>query len=373
MKIHYHLHSNEYEDWRLWIWQERKGDGKKLAKELKQERIDTFGAVFELKNDNKHKWLQFEELGFKPKQGEWLNDTGIDYGLSKPSSKKEVWIVQGDSNIYQQCPGKDVLARAEKIFNQRKGESEMSATQAGGKKNESKKEEEHVGGAKSSEQDTPESLQLELKEAEASLNRYEERIRNLKTKENVAGAVRPGADYNFVKHIIGTDIRMLDEAYKGLRELVLSIQDRLEALNCELSEKQKLQEKASEEKVKEVDVRLNERVNSVQAEANNKANAIEANFNTSLQGVKGELSNTVEGVRAEITQTVNTRFTQEVATLNNNIEGRTRSLKNEHDQTLKVLAQYILKLAEATEQSNSLSKYGLDNAMKKIESSGSSM
>ncbi|CAK8724670.1 hypothetical protein KKHLCK_14680 [Candidatus Electrothrix laxa] len=223
------------------------------------------------------------------------------------------------------------------------------------------------------EPDTPESLQQELKETKALLERYEERILMLKTQDNVAKNVRPGADYNFVKHIIHTDIRMLDEAYRGLRELVLSMQDRLEALNSDLSEKQKIQEKESEDKIKEVDVRLNERVNCVQAEATNKANSIEANSVISLQSVEAEFFNTLEGVRAEINQTVSTRFTQEVATLNNDIEGRTRSLKNETEQSLKVLAQYVIKLAEAAGRDNVLSKYGLDNAMKKIEGSGRAM
>ncbi len=221
--------------------------------------------------------------------------------------------------------------------------------------------------------DTPESLRKELKSASEMILQMEEKVRILRIQHNVANEAPPSTDHDFVKNIIGTDIRMLEEAYKGLRTLVFHVQDRLEALsskmekeNTYLTEEQQRQHKDYDTKIKGTESKLTNQINAVEQKVHRETSSVSAELKTNLANARAQFEGEVKSAKMELES-----FRIKVDQENQKNSMSFQNLKSSKELSLRILTQYVVKLSEIAGHRDTLSAYGLDKAMENIEKSGS--
>jgi pullulanase len=95
LKVNYKRLENDYENWRLWVW--NKTDSRP-GFDVYPSTISDFGLVFliDLEKNN----LYGKEIGLLPKYKEWENKEPFDR-IFKHNGEKEVFIIEGDTNVYR--------------------------------------------------------------------------------------------------------------------------------------------------------------------------------------------------------------------------------------------------------------------------------
>ena len=95
LKVNYKRLENDYENWRLWVW--NKTDSRP-GFDIYPSTISDFWLVFliDLEKNN----LYGKEIGLLPKYKEWENKEPFDR-IFKHNDEKEVFIIEGDTNVYR--------------------------------------------------------------------------------------------------------------------------------------------------------------------------------------------------------------------------------------------------------------------------------
>ncbi len=231
-----------------------------------------------------------------------------------------------------------------------------------------------------------ESLKADVKKILAELDGLETRTKELQSKAMIS-TLEPTGNYIFAKQVIDNDLRGLEETYKGLRNLVIAIQARQEQTYNELV---KANNQVTE-MIGSVQSELSSSINTVQSELGNSISNLQSDLSTSINNTQVDLSGQINGVQVELTNTINNKtndltqaqnksagelksdidrlkadLSRQVNKLNTELQG----LKSNKESSLRILAQYVRKLAAATAKSEELSKFGLDSTMQKLENTG---
>lgn len=102
--IHYKRFNNDYNNWNIWTWENGK-EGKNI--EFNSE--DAFGKVATFSAESK--------VGFIVKKGNWLEkDVSKDRFFTPNGKNMDVFLVQGDENIYYSKNNVDPIPSLEKCF-----------------------------------------------------------------------------------------------------------------------------------------------------------------------------------------------------------------------------------------------------------------
>lgn len=93
--VHYNRIEDDYDGWKLWVW--NKTDSKE-GFEVTQYGKDSFGVYFFI--DIEKEGLSNKEIGLLPKYGDWEKKESFDR-VFKHNNEKEIFIVEGDTNVYR--------------------------------------------------------------------------------------------------------------------------------------------------------------------------------------------------------------------------------------------------------------------------------
>lgn len=98
--IHYYRYNEDYQGWNLWIWPVEPVGAEGKAYEFTSK--DDFGvkAVVELPG-------KVTKVGIIVRKGNWeAKDVAVDRFISGISGSKEVWLIEGEEQIYTSQPQK---------------------------------------------------------------------------------------------------------------------------------------------------------------------------------------------------------------------------------------------------------------------------
>lgn len=98
LTFHYHRYSADYSTWDIWVWEDGKdGQGLAFASE------DDFGKIATIDVPANSK------IGFIVRKGNWAEkDVSADRFIQVGDTNKEVWLIQGDSVIYNSLESADI-------------------------------------------------------------------------------------------------------------------------------------------------------------------------------------------------------------------------------------------------------------------------
>ena len=98
LTFHYHRYGGDYSSWDIWVWEDGK-DGAGLA----FTSSDDFGKIATIDVPANSK------IGFIVRKGNWAEkDISADRFIQVGDTDKEVWLIQGDSVIYNSLESADI-------------------------------------------------------------------------------------------------------------------------------------------------------------------------------------------------------------------------------------------------------------------------
>ncbi|WP_291945058.1 pullulanase-associated domain-containing protein, partial [Cetobacterium sp.] len=101
VNFHYKRFNEDYSDWNLWVWEEGKSGTTKYF-----EKSDEYGKISTIEFI-KEKDVTY--LGFLLKKGDWVDkDINKDRNISLTEKKIDVYLLQGDENIYSKVGDVDL-------------------------------------------------------------------------------------------------------------------------------------------------------------------------------------------------------------------------------------------------------------------------
>lgn len=101
LRVHYHRYDNNYDGWNLWTWNSKTSSHGKAVQPLVKQ--DEYGLVFIL---GKKEYGNAEALGLLPRLRNWELKDDPDR-IWKPEMGNEVWILQGESDLFTTPPNTD--------------------------------------------------------------------------------------------------------------------------------------------------------------------------------------------------------------------------------------------------------------------------
>ena len=98
LTFHYHRYAKDYTNWDIWVWEDG-ADGQAIA----FSGEDDYGKIAKATVSENAK------VGFIVRRGNWLEkDVSADRFVTVDTEDKEIWLIQGDSEIYGSIDEADI-------------------------------------------------------------------------------------------------------------------------------------------------------------------------------------------------------------------------------------------------------------------------
>ncbi len=115
LKVHYARDDGKYDPWKMWSWA-KKQDGGLFA----FRTMEPFGMLGHIVFPKKYDAVGLVIKMDNPKTNQWIKDGDKDRLIPLKNGKGEIWIYQGDSNVYVKPPLSDLTVKLH--YNRPKGD-----------------------------------------------------------------------------------------------------------------------------------------------------------------------------------------------------------------------------------------------------------
>lgn len=358
MKVHYHMQSSSYENLTLTIWD--KNDHKVKEDMCVIDKKDDFGVIIDVKEK---KILNCNEIEMQFQIDKQKNAEIFNMSL-KPKPPSDIWIIEGETDIFTSIPNINIVEKHKnkmEVSNTQKSEVEIKA-----------EDQIYV------ENEYPTVSRNELK---AELNKLFLDLRNLEDKADLLRSqttiddMDSSPDYKFIREVLDVDIDFLQSAYKGMRNIVISIQDRQEKIADTLYNLNKQAQVSLDELKNDFEssrIKLKERIEDVQSDFHSNIESIQGDLKAQIEGVhndfrgnidsvQGELKGQIDGMQNELSRKIDSNQIN----LKDNNE-KLIKMNSDYYKNLSIIAKYVLKMAEVLEVDKSLTSLGFNRILQKM-------